>query len=99
MAQKVSFVDKIKILFLEVKVRELEGKLDDLKLEQVLHDSNVVGGVIEKLAQINTSIMNDSKEINSPRLELEWVEEDLNSKNYEIEYIEKGIKVTHEIIS
>ena len=44
MTQKVSSADKIKILSLETKVRELEGKLDNLELDQVLHDSNVVGG-------------------------------------------------------
>ena len=90
MAQKAS---SIKILFLEAKIHKLEGKLDDLKLEQVLHDSNVVGGVIEELAQINTSVMD------SLRLELERANEDLNSKNYEIECMEKGIEVTHEITS
>jgi len=42
LAQKASFYDKVKILSLEVKVRELKGKLDDLKLEQVFHDSDAV---------------------------------------------------------
>ena len=72
LAQKASFADKIKILSLETKVRELEGKLDDLELEQVLHDSNAVGGMIEEPAQ------SDPKEIDSLRLELERVKEDLN---------------------
>ena len=39
MAQKALSADKDQILSLEVKVRELEGKLDDLELEQALHDS------------------------------------------------------------
>ena len=39
MAQKASFAGNVKILSLEAKVVELEGKLDDLKLEQTLHDS------------------------------------------------------------
>src|SRR6266542_4205110 len=42
LAQKASSADKIKILSLETKVRELEGKLEDLKLDPVFHDSNVV---------------------------------------------------------
>ncbi|GBB88745.1 hypothetical protein RclHR1_15320009 [Rhizophagus clarus] len=33
LAQKASSADKIKILSLETKVHELEGKLDDLELE------------------------------------------------------------------
>jgi len=43
--------------------------------------------------------MDDPKEINFLRLELEWVKEDLNSKNHKIECIEKGIEVIHEITS
>ena len=41
----------------------------------------------------------DFKEIDSLRLELERVKEDLNSKNHEIECMEKGIEATHEITS
>src|ERR1043165_2799123 len=41
----------------------------------------------------------DPKEIDSLRLELERVKEDLNSKNHEIECMEKGIEATHEITS
>src|SRR5437763_6043649 len=96
LAQKASSADKVKILSPETKVVELEGKLEDLKLDSVFHDSNVVGGVIEEPAQISSS---GSKEINSLRLELEQVEEDLNSKRYEIECMEKGIEATHEITS
>jgi len=66
--QKASSVDKIKILSLETKVVELEGKLKNLKLDPVFHDSNVVGGVIEEPAQINSS---KPKEIDSLKLELE----------------------------
>ncbi|POG60475.1 uncharacterized protein OCT59_000801 [Rhizophagus irregularis] len=91
LAQKVSSADKIKILSLETKVRELEGKLDDLELEQVLHDLNAVGGVIEEPAQ------SDPKKIDSLRLELDRVKEDLNSKNYEIECMEKGKEVSDNI--
>src|SRR6266540_2835932 len=57
---------------------------------------NVVGGVIEESAQINSS---EPKEIDSLRLELEQANEDLNSKKYEIECMKKGIEVIHEITS
>ena len=96
LAQKASSADKVKILSLETKVVELEGKLEDLKLDPVFHDSNVVGGVIEEPAQINSF---EPKEIDSLRLELEWVKEDFNSKKHEIECMEKGIEATHEITS
>ncbi|RGB22204.1 hypothetical protein C1646_776467 [Rhizophagus diaphanus] len=94
LAQKASSADKVQILSLETKVRELEGKLDDLKLDQVLHDSNVVGGLIDKPAQINSS---DPKEIDSLKLELEQVRDDLSSKKYEIECMEKGIEFSKNI--
>ena len=68
LAQKASSSDKVTILSLETKVVELEGKLEDLKLDPVFRDSNVVGGVIEEPAQINSS---EPKEIDSLRLELE----------------------------
>ena len=47
LAWKASFADKIKIISLEVKVRELEGKLEDLKSDLIFHDSNEVGGILE----------------------------------------------------
>src|SRR2546423_2472987 len=96
LAQKASSADKVKILFLETKVVELEGKLEALKLDPVFHDLNVVGGVIEEPAQINSF---KPKEIDSLRLELERVKEDFNSKKHEIECMEKGIEATHEITS
>ena len=55
LAQKASSTNKVKILFLKTKVVELEGKLKDLKLDPMFYDSNVVGGVIKKLTQINYS--------------------------------------------
>ncbi len=96
MVQKASSTDKVKILSLKTKVVELEGKLEDLKLDLVFHDSNVMGEMIEELVQINSS---KSKEIDSLKLELKRANEDLNSKKYEIECMEKRIKVTHEITS
>src|SRR6266498_4805551 len=62
LAQKISSTDKVKILSLETKVVELKGKLKDLKLNLVFYDLNVVGGVIEEPAQINSS---EPKEIDS----------------------------------
>ncbi|GES86488.1 hypothetical protein GLOIN_2v1762188 [Rhizophagus clarus] len=91
LAQKAS---SAKILSLKTKVRELKGKLDDLELDQVLHDSNVIGGLIDEPAQINSS---DPKEIDSLRLELEQVRDDLSSKKYEIECMEKGIESSKNI--
>jgi len=44
LAQKASSADKVKILSLESKVVELEGKLKDLKLDPAFHDLNAVGG-------------------------------------------------------
>ncbi|UZO04196.1 uncharacterized protein OCT59_024587 [Rhizophagus irregularis] len=40
--------DKVQILSLEVKIRELEGKLEDIDLERTYYDLDVMGGVIEK---------------------------------------------------
>src|SRR5436190_16889128 len=96
LAQKALSADKVQILSLEAKIRELEGKLEDKELERTYHDWNLMEGVIEEPAQINSS---DPKEIDSLRLELERVKEDLNSKNHEIECMEKGIEATHEITS
>ena len=96
MAQKASSTDKVQILSLETKIRELEGKLEDIDLERTYHDLDVIGGVIEEPAQINSF---EPKEINSLRLELERVKEDFNSKKHEIECMEKGIEATHEITS
>ncbi|POG58039.1 hypothetical protein GLOIN_2v1790954 [Rhizophagus irregularis DAOM 181602=DAOM 197198] len=48
LAQKASSADKVQILSLEVKIRELEGKLEDIDLERTYYDLDVMGGVIEK---------------------------------------------------
>ena len=50
--------------------------------------------MIEKSAQISSS---DPKEINSLRLELKRVKENLNSKEYTIECMEKGIESLNSI--
>ncbi|RIA82672.1 hypothetical protein C1645_862263 [Glomus cerebriforme] len=97
LAQKASSVDKVQILSLEAKVRELEGKLDDLELEHTYHDLDAVGGVIEEPAQINISVMDDPKEIDSLKLELKRANEDLSSKEYTIECMEKEIESSNSI--
>ncbi|CAG8765251.1 14311_t:CDS:1, partial [Rhizophagus irregularis] len=102
LTQKASSADKIKILSLEVKIRELEGKLEDIDLERTYHGLDVIGGMIENLAQINGPFGTnpsdpDPKEIDSLRLELEQVKEDRNSKKYEIECMEKGIEASNNI--
>jgi hypothetical protein len=48
LAQKASSADKVQILSLETKIRELEGKLEDIDLERTYHDLDVMGGVIEE---------------------------------------------------
>ncbi|CAG8744324.1 6723_t:CDS:2 [Rhizophagus irregularis] len=93
LAQKVSSANKVQILSLETKIRELEGKLEDIDLERTYHDLDITGGVVEEPAQIS------SFEIESLRLELERANEDRNSKEYTIECMEKGIEATHEITS
>src|SRR4051794_1690011 len=90
LAQKASSADKVQILSLEAKIRELEGKLEDIDLERTYHDLDVMGG---EPAQISSS------EIEPLRLELERAKEDRNSKEYTIECMEKGIEATHEITS
>ncbi|CAB4384669.1 unnamed protein product [Rhizophagus irregularis] len=94
LAQKASSADKVQILFFETKIRELEGKLEDIDLEHTYHDLDVMEGVIEEPAQISSS---DPKEIDSLRLELERAKEDLNSKEYTIECMEKGIESSNSI--
>src|SRR3954470_8787673 len=66
LAQKASFTDKVQILSLEAKIRELEGKLEDIDLERTYHDLDVMGG---EPAQISSS------EIEPLRLELERAKE------------------------
>ncbi|CAB5351841.1 unnamed protein product [Rhizophagus irregularis] len=94
LAQKASSANKVQILSLETKIRELEGKLEDIDLERTYHDLDVMGGVIEEPVQISSS---DPKEINSLRLELEQVKEDRNSKEYTIECMENGIESSNSI--
>src|SRR3954468_11154470 len=94
LAQKASSSDKVQILSLEAKIRELEGKLEDIDLERTYHDLDVMGGVVEEPAQISLS---DPKEIDPLRLDLDRAIEDLNSKKHEIECMEKGIESSNNI--
>src|SRR5436190_1331196 len=71
--------------------------LQDIYLERTYHDLDAVGELLEEPAQINTSVIDDPKEIDYLRLELEQANEDLNTKEYTIEYMEKGIESTNSI--
>jgi hypothetical protein len=93
LAQKASSADKVKILSLEAKIVELEGKLLDVELER---DSHIVGGLLEPV-QIVSSEIDNPKEIDSLRLELEKAKDSLSSKDYAIECMEKGIKSSNNI--
>ncbi|CAG8742864.1 5082_t:CDS:1 [Dentiscutata erythropus] len=94
LAQKALSLDKVKIISLEAKIDELEAKIKHLELKRVgssppiSQGLNIVEGLLEKPAQINLS------EIDSLRLELGQVKEDLNLKKHEIECMEKGIEAT-----
>ncbi|GES83552.1 hypothetical protein GLOIN_2v1763755 [Rhizophagus clarus] len=97
LAQKASFVDKIKIISLEVKVRELEGKLEDSKPDLIFHNLNEVGETIEDLTQTNPKV------IDSLRLELErhdssqklpdWVNDNLKPLVYKLGFENKVMEL------
>src|SRR6266498_3897482 len=55
LTQKASSANKIIILSLEAKIRELEDKLENIDLERTYHNLDIMGGVIEELAQISSS--------------------------------------------
>ena len=90
------FADKVKILSLEAKVRELKGKLKDLKPNLIFHDLNVMEGLLKELVQINSS---DPKEIDFLKLELKQTNKDLSSKEYIyiIKCMNKGIESSNSI--
>ncbi|PKK55313.1 hypothetical protein RhiirC2_802750, partial [Rhizophagus irregularis] len=56
-----------------------DDKIQILSLEVKVHELEV-GGLIDEPAQINSSEMDNPKEIDSLKLELERANEDLNSK-------------------
>ncbi len=69
LAQKASSSDKVTILSLETKVVELEGKLDDLELEQALHDS------------LKLELERANEDLNSKKYELECLEKGVKAKD------------------
>ncbi|GES88766.1 hypothetical protein GLOIN_2v1790954 [Rhizophagus clarus] len=81
LAQKASSLDKIKILSLEAKISELEGKLENLELEQVFHDSNINGGILEEL---KNKVKEIEKKIAKEDL-LEVLQKALSEKNFLIQ--------------
>ena len=79
LAQKASFSDKITILSLEAKIIELEGKLEDLKLEQedsLLHTSFFDSDVVEEV----TGTPGKQKDSKLP----DWIDDNLKSLVYEL---------------
>ena len=69
MAQKASSSDKVTILFLKAKIVELEGKLEDLELEQALHDS------------LKLELERANEDLNSKKYELECLEKGVKAKD------------------
>ena len=67
MVQKASSVDKVKIFSFKVKVVELEGKLNDLELEQALHDS------------FKLELKRANKDLNSKKHEIECMEKGIEA--------------------
>jgi hypothetical protein len=62
LAQKASSADKVQILFLETKIRELEGKLEDKELEQAFHDT------------LKLELERANEDLNSKKHEIECME-------------------------
>ncbi|EXX72924.1 uncharacterized protein OCT59_013838 [Rhizophagus irregularis] len=79
LAQKASFADKVQILFLEVKIRELEGKLEDIDLERTYYDLDVMGGMMEKPVEM-------------PKLP-DWLYDNLRSIVCELEFKDKVMEL------
>jgi hypothetical protein len=71
LAQKASSADKLQILSLETKKRELEGKLGDLELEQAYHDS------------FKLELERANEDLNSKNHEIECMEKGMEA-TYEI---------------
>ncbi|GBB87191.1 hypothetical protein RclHR1_13630001 [Rhizophagus clarus] len=85
LAQKASSLDKIKILSLEVKISELEGKLENLELEQVFYDLNINGGILEELGK--------QEDLKLP----DWIDESLKSFVYVLGLENKVKKIEKKI--
>ena len=86
------------------EIQSLKSEIKTLKRKATLTqkassvDKDTILSLEAKVRELEGK-SSDPKEIDSLRLELERVKEDLNSKNHEIECMEKGIEATHEITS
>src|ERR1044072_8883001 len=86
------------------EIQSLKSEIKTLKRKVTLTqkassvDKNTILSLEAKVRELEGK-SSDPKEIDSLRLELEWVKEDLNSKNHEIECMEKGIEAIYEITS
>jgi len=86
------------------EIQSLKSEIKILKRKATLSqkasslDKDTILSLEAKVRELEDKSSNP-KEIDSLRLELERVKEDLNSKNHEIECMEKGIEATHEITS
>ncbi|GBB91228.1 hypothetical protein RclHR1_01840025 [Rhizophagus clarus] len=86
------------------EIKSLKSEIKTLKRKATLTqkassvDKDTILSLEAKVRELEDK-SSDPKEIDSLRLELERVKEDLNSKNHEIECMEKGIEATHEITS
>ncbi|CAB4401222.1 unnamed protein product [Rhizophagus irregularis] len=86
------------------EIQSLKSEIKTLKRKATLNqkassvDKDTILSLKAKVHELEGK-SSDPKEIDSLRLELERVKENLNSKNHEIECMEKGIEATHEITS
>jgi hypothetical protein len=86
------------------EIQSLKSEIKTLKRKATLTqkassvDKDTILSLEAKVRELEGK-SSDPKEIDSLRLELERVKEDLNSKNHEIECMEKGIEATYEITS
>ncbi|CAB4373222.1 unnamed protein product [Rhizophagus irregularis] len=86
LAQKASSLDKIKILSLEAKISELEDKLENLELEQVFHDLNINGGILEELGK--------QEDLKLP----DWIDESLKSFVYVLDIKNKVKEIEKKLL-
>jgi hypothetical protein len=83
---EAKYTAEIQSLKSEIKTLKRKGTLAQ-KASSV--DKDTILSLEAKVRELEIS-SSDPKEIDSLRLELDRVKEDLNSKNYEMEYMEKG---------
>src|ERR1043166_4422266 len=92
---EAKYTAEIQLLKSEIKTLKRKATLIQ-KASSI--DKNTILSLEAKVRKLEGK-SSDPKEIDSFRLELERVKEDLNSKNHEIECMKKGIEATHEITS